>query len=192
MAHCTATAASWTAHARWRRPTGGGNGLPVDVVGAVARDIHAGDVRLDLRAGGRLEVAALVHRERRGERAGVRDVADGDEEAVDVAGGFFAGDQVLQADAGDGVLFEAEDFFDARVHDELDLRIVLGAFQHDLRGAELIPAVNQGYTAAKTCEKVRFFHRRITATDHHDFLTAVEKTVTGGATADASTHKGLL
>ena len=70
---------SRTAHA------GGGDRLAVDVVGAVARDVDAGDVRLNLRAVHGFEVAVLVDLERRREGLRVRHVADRDENPLTAA-----------------------------------------------------------------------------------------------------------
>ena len=60
----------------------GRDGLAVNVVGAVARNINPRDVGLHLRAGLRSEIAALIDVEWRSEGTGVRNVADGDEDAL--------------------------------------------------------------------------------------------------------------
>jgi hypothetical protein len=60
---------------------GGGHSLPVNMVGAVARDINAGHLDSDLRTVYRPKITVLIDIERGGKWRGVRYVANGDEDA---------------------------------------------------------------------------------------------------------------
>src|SRR6185295_10400108 len=76
------------------------DGLPVDMVGDVARCEDALDVRAR-RAGLDREVAVLVHVEDPAEQLRVGRVPDRDEEAVRLLDAFLARQRVAQARAGD-------------------------------------------------------------------------------------------
>ncbi len=52
--------------------------------------------------------------------------------------------------------------------------------------------MNQRHLAAEAGQEVGFFHGRIAAAHHHDFLAAEEKAVAGGAGAHAVANQFLL
>src|SRR6185436_498995 len=120
---------------------GGGDGLAVDVVDGVA----AGEDALDVRDGGIVvrsdDVAALVELELPRVHLRVRRVADGDEEPLGGEVGDFVRLQVAQLQRGDAAFLRADDFVDGGVVAELDLRIGESPLLHDLRGAQLLAAV---------------------------------------------------
>src|SRR5579871_3861225 len=119
-------------------------------------------------------------------------MTDGDEKTIYVADPGTAALAVAQLDACNHLSMNVVDLFDERVHQKSDLRIVLGALQHDFRGAELFPAMHNRDFLAKSGEEIRFFHCGIAAPDHHDLLAPIKEPITGCAGADAVPDQLLL
>src|SRR5258708_1954047 len=90
------------------------------------------------------------------------------------------------------VVADVVDILDHSVSQHTDLGIVAGALQHDFGSAKLLAAVDQRHLFAETGQKIRLFHGRISATDDHDLLAAIEEAVAGGAGADAMADELLL
>ena len=153
---------------------GGGDGLAIDVVGAVARDINAGNVGLHLGTGDGLDVAALVHCDRGRERAGVWHMADGDKDALDGQHGLGAGLDVFHLEAADGALFHAEHLDGDAVPDHLDFFVGDGAVRHDLGCAQRITAVDKINFAGEAREEEGLFGCAVAAAEHGDLHLAVE------------------
>src|SRR5699024_4667056 len=138
---------------------GGGDGLPVDVVGDVAGGEYAGDA-----GGGGLAVqaafdavVAVVHVELAGEDVGVGLVADGDEHAVqvDVPGAAVQGG--FEPHAGDaGVV--AFHFIEHVVPHDLDVVLGQQFVLHDLFGAQFVAAVHQHHLFGDVGKVQGFFH----------------------------------
>ena len=63
------------------------------------------------------------------------------------------------------------DIFDDRVGEELDLRVLLGPFQHDLGSAKAAAAMNKRDLGGEASEERGFLHGGIAAADHHDFFS---------------------
>ncbi len=168
---------------------GGGDGLPVDVI----LDVAGGEDTRDVRRGGaglRDEVPVLVVIELVDEERCGRIVADRDEDAVGGHVPHLVGHRVAQAHALDRLL--AEEVVDDRVRDELDLRVVACALEHDRRGAELVATVDKRHLRRVAGEERRLFHRRVAAADDDELLVAEERAVAGRARRDAAALEALL
>src|ERR1700754_4864753 len=168
---------------------GGGDRLPVGAVDEVtggedAREPGAGGGSLDLDVAGLIGVDLTPHEL----AAGV--VADRDEHAGHLEDGLLSGVRVAQLQTRDAAL--AENFDDLGVGAPVNLRLVLGALQHDAGGAELVAAVHDRDRAAEAGEEEGLLHRRVAAADDGDVLVAEEEAVTGGTGADATTQEELL
>src|SRR5689334_6330750 len=89
------------------------------------------------------------------------------------------------ADAHPGDLSErrVEHLLDDVTPHHLDLRVLLNATLHGLRGAKLVPTVDQCDPTAQAGEVARLLHRGIAATDDDDVLIAKERAITHGASA---------
>ena len=98
----------------------------------------------------------------------------------------------MEADAGDGFFFYAQDFFDSGIGEELDFGVSNGAIEHDARGAEVLAAVDESDFGGKAGEEEGFFHGGVAAADDGDFLIAEEEAVAGGAGADAVSDESLF
>ena len=105
---------------------------------------------------------------------------------------LVTGGAIFQAEAFDVLVFDAEDFFDGGVGDELDLRVGHGAVEHDLRGAEVFSPVDDGDLGGEAREEESFFHGGVAAADDGDLFTGGEEAVAGGAGGDAVADEGLL
>ncbi|MNM90844.1 hypothetical protein D3C81_1031220 [compost metagenome] len=66
------------------------------------------------------------------------------------------------------------------------------AVLHNLRGAQLLTAVNQSHLGRKPSQEARFFERRIPASNDNNFFAAEEESITGCACADSASHIVLL
>jgi hypothetical protein len=174
---------------------GGGDGLAVAAVLDVAAGEDAGD---DFAVEGGEDVvlgedvAVVVEVEHALEGEGVGDVADAEEHEADGKDVLFAGGSVLEAEALDVLLLDAEDLFDGGVGDELDVGVGHGAFEHDLRGTEVFAAVDDGDLGGEAGEEERLFHGGVAAADDGDLFAGGEEAVAGGAGADAVADEGLL
>ena len=67
-----------------------------------------------------------------------------------------------------------------------------GAVEHDLAGAEVFGAVDEGDFGGKASEEESLFHGGVAAADDCDLLAGGEEAVAGGAGADAVADEGLL
>ena len=168
---------------------GGGDRLAVVVVDQVAAREDTGQVG----PGGRRvheHVALVVETHLTRQQLRARVVADRDEQPgrVELAG--LAGLGVAQGDPGDLVV--AVDLGDLGVPGELDLRVGEGALLHDLGGAELAAAVDQGDLGAEAGQEGRLLDRGVATTDDGDVLLAEEEAVAGRAPADAVAGEPVL
>ena len=74
---------------------------------------------------------------------------------------------------------------DGRIPDRLDLGIGERAVGHDLRGAQLVAAVDEVDLRGEAREEGRLLGRGIAAADHADGHVAVKGAVAGGARGEA-------
>src|SRR5713226_1564699 len=70
--------------------------------------------------------------------------------------------------------------------------MLVSTFEHDLGGAEIFAAVNEGYLGGKASEKQGFLHGGISAANDHDFFSREEESVTRGTGRNAVADKLLL
>src|SRR6185437_12902845 len=168
----------------------GCNRLPVDAILHISRVEHAVNIRA--RASGREQIAIRIEIELPLENLRIRTMTDRNKETIDIAHRRLARREILQANAADDVLFHVENLFNYGVHKKFDFRIRLRTLQHDLRSTKGIVAMHKRDVAAKAREKIRFFHGRIAAADHHDLLVAIEKSVTSRARAYAMANQLLF
>src|SRR5436190_21552743 len=176
-----------------RRAAGAGGGcrLPVARVG----DVAGGEDSFDIGACRRAlddEIADLVHGELVAKQVGVGFVSNGEEHALAGELALGAGRGVAQAQAAHAVLARAEHLEDVAVPRPGDLGIGEGAVLHDLRGAELGAAVDDGHLGCELGEVHGLFHRRVAAADDRDLLAAEEEPVAGGAGRDTVALKQRL
>src|SRR5699024_1407604 len=99
-------------------------------------------------------------------------------------------DRVAERDGLD--LVGTVDADDLAVPREAQLRIGLGTARHDLRGAQLVTAVDEGDGLAEPGEEGGLLDRTVTAADHDDLLILEAAAVAGRAPADALAGEGLL
>src|SRR3954447_25501834 len=166
-----------------------GDRLPVDVVDHVT----AGEDTVDVGACARvldLDVTVVVQLELTGEQLAARVVPDRDEQSGHRHGVRAAVGHVGDLDAGDGAV--AQHVGDLLAEGPADLLVVLGALLHDLRGAELVAAVDDGDALGEAGEEGGLLHRGVTTTDHHDVLVAEEEAVAGGAGRYPAAEQALL
>ena len=104
----------------------------------------------------------------------------------------LAGLHVAQLEAGDFLVVDVVDVFDDGVEQELNLRVLLGALEHDLRGAEGIAAMNDRHLGGEAGEEDGFFHGGVAAADHDDFLAGEKEAVAGRAGGHAVADELLL
>ena len=168
----------------------GRDGLAVGVVDDVAGGEDALAVGLG-RAGLRHQVARLVVVELVEEELGVRVVADGDEQAVRRQLARLVGVEVAQPH-GARLSVLGEHLVDDVRRDELDLLVVAGAVEHDLRGPEVVAPVNQADLGGELRQEDRLLHRRVAAADDHDLLVAEEGRVADRAVRDAAALQRAL
>jgi hypothetical protein len=174
---------------------GGGDGLTVAAVLDVSAGEDAGDDLAveggeDVVAG--LDVAFGVEVKHAFEGDGIGDVADGEEHEGDREHVLFAGDLVFDAEALDVLFLDAEHLFDDGVGEEADVGVSHGAVEHDLGGAELFAAVDEGDLGGEAGEEEGFFHGGVAAADDRDLLARGEEAVAGGAGGDAVADEGLF
>ena len=97
-----------------------------------------------------------------------------------------------QFEAGDFFVVNVVNVFHHSVEQELDLRMLLRALEHDLRGAEGVAAMNDRHFGGEAGEEDRFLHGGIAAADHHDFLSRKEEAVARRARRHAVADQLLL
>src|SRR5690606_4539440 len=79
----------------------------------------------------------------------------------------------------------AVDLVDDGVPGVFDLRVGEDPVLHDLRGPQLVAAVDQGHLVGESGQEGGLLDGRVAAADDGDLLAAVEVAVAGGAGADA-------
>ena len=167
---------------------GRGDGLAVDVILDVAAREHAGYV--GRRAAPRHDVAVRVEIHVAADQAGVGDVPDGDEDAVDGELLDGAGLDVAQHHAGNHAARHVLDLVDHRIELERDLLVGPRLVLHDLRRPECIAPVNDGDVRGELRQERRLLHRRVAAAHHRNRLAPEEVPVAGGACRHAVPHQG--
>jgi len=75
---------------------------------------------------------------------------------------------------------------------ELDLAVLAGAVDHDLRGAELAAPVDDRHRQPEAGEEERLLERGVAAADHDDVLFLEERAVAGRASRHAAALEALL
>ena len=75
---------------------------------------------------------------------------------------------------------------------ELDLRVGERAVLHDLRGPQLVAAVDDRHLVGELGEERGLFDGRVAAADDGDVLAAEEEAVAGGARRQAVAEQALL
>jgi hypothetical protein len=151
----------------------GGDGLAVAAVlnvsaGEDARDDLAVEGSEDVVAGE--DVAFRVDVDQAPEGFGVGDVADGEEHEGDRQDVHLVGDFVFDAESLDVLLLDAEHLLDDGVGEEIDLGMSHGAVEHDLGGAELFAAIDDGDLGGEAGEEEGLFHGSVSAADDGDLL----------------------
>ncbi len=126
------------------------------------------------------------------EGGGVGDVADAEEHRRDRQDVLVARGDVFEAQALDVLVFDAENFFDGGAGEELDVGVGHGAFEHDLRGAESLGAVDERDLGGEAGEEQGLFHGGVAAADDGNLFAGEEEAVAGGAGADAVADERLL
>ena len=161
--------------------------LTVDVVLHVACGEHARDVGAAALAGD--EIAVLVHVQLALEEVGVRRVADRHEHAVHRQLRPLARHGVAQVQPGHFSLGDVVDLFDDGVPEDLDLGMGQRLVLHDLRRAQLVPAVDQRDLGRELRQEDGFLGRGVTAADHRHGPAPVEVPVARGARRHAVSHQ---
>src|SRR5680860_1278477 len=159
---------------------GGGDRLAVDAVDHVADGEDAGQVGLG-RAGLGADVAVLVGVDLVDDDLGFGDVADRDERPFGAEILALAGLGIAQADVVEVAAVATDELLRDERSLELDVALLASPLLHDLRGAELVAAVDNGQLAGGLGDEDRVLHRRVAAADH-DHIFAFEE----GAVADAA------
>src|SRR6185437_9101640 len=88
-----------------------------------------------------------------------------------------SGLQITQAKPRNFFLVYIENVVHHSVGEELDFRMLSGAFNHDLRCAKDVAPVNDSHFAGKSREEQRFFHGGIAAANDRDVFAAEEEAI---------------
>ena len=104
----------------------------------------------------------------------------------------FAGLHIAQLQPGDLLLVVVVHIFDHGIEQELNFLVVLRAFQHDLRSAEAVAAMNDRHLRGEARQEKRFLHGRIPAANHDNFFSGEKESVAGSARRNAVTDQLLL
>ena len=99
---------------------------------------------------------------------------------------------MLRRRATEGSALLGDELLDLVRGEPLDVRDRPGPFEHDLRGAELVPAVDDFDVLGELGQEDRLLHRRVAAADDRRRDVAEEGGVAGRAVADASAGEGVL
>src|SRR5690242_15662757 len=173
---------------------GGGDRLPVDVIGDVAGREHAahrGGRGIAFQPAVYLDIA-VAHVELAFENAGVGRMADRDEHAGDRDVALAAVGGADEAQSGDAGIV-AQHFVDGVVPHQFDLAGV-GLLEQfvlqDFFSAQLVAPVHQRDLAADVGKVQRFLDRSVAAADHRDVLVAEEEAVAGRARRHAFALEG--
>ncbi len=167
----------------------GRNGLAIRRVRHIATRVNAFDGCLR-RTRFHFDVARIVEVELVNEQAGIRLVADRDEDGFDVDVSFAAVVDVREANPRHVVF--ADDFFDFTIPRKIDQLMVHCALGHDLAGPQLLASMNHRDLGRKPGEEERFFHRGVAAADDRHRLIAKQCAVAGRARRHAVVHQPLF
>src|SRR5947209_19701856 len=99
---------------------------------------------------------------------------------------------VAKLEAADLFLLHVVDVLHHRVGKELDFLVLACAVQHDFGGAEVVAAMNECDLTGETCQKKSFFHGRVAAADHRDWLVTEKEAAQGCAATDLIISNSLL
>ena len=89
----------------------------------------------------------------------------------------------------------SEHLFQGVVQLQFDLAggdFLMQLVDQDGLGLEFVTAVHQRHLAGNVGQVQRFFHGRVAAAHHTDFLAAVKEAIAGGAAGDAASHEGAF
>ena len=106
-------------------------------------------------------------------------MTDGDEHTGDVEPAHLTGDGVAHQRTLELVV--ADEIVDRRVPADLDLRVAVGPFLHDLRGPQLVATHEHGDLGGELGEERGLFDGRVATAHDSDLLTAEEEPVARGA-----------
>src|SRR5688572_5965001 len=169
----------------------GGHGLAVDAVGEIARGEHAGQLRprgapLDEHVALVVEVELVRHEVR------VRLVADRHERAGHRQVPGRAVLRVLEHRVPERTVLARLEALHHVGGDEIDVLRAACAVEHDRRGAELRPPVDDADLPGELGQEGRVLHGRVAATDHDRVGVAEEGGVTGRAVRHTARRQLLL
>ncbi len=129
------------------------------------------------------DIAFLVHIDLALEDGSIWFVPNGDKDALNGQGMFFAGFQIAQPQPIDCLI--SRHLFDGCIPDETNLGMLESAFLHNLAGAQAIAAMNDGDVRGIFCQEERLFHSGIAAANHCQVFAFEEEAIAGGTGADA-------
>src|SRR5262245_19213932 len=138
----------------------GGDRLAVGVVDQVADREDAREVGLGRGLLG-YHIALVVEVDLTLDQLRFRDVPDGDEGAADLELLLLPGLGVLELELADLAVLARDELLRHVGSQELDVVALAGPLLHDLRGAELRPAVDDGEPVGVLGDEDRVLHRRI-------------------------------
>ena len=159
--------------------------LAVGVVDDVADGEDAAEVGPG-RAGLGDDVAVLVGLDLAGDDLRARHMADRDEGAGRLDLLLVAGLGVAQADLGQFAVLAGDELLRHERRLEVDVVLLDGAVAHDLRGAELVAAVDDRQLVGELGDEDRVLHRRVAAADHDHPVAFEEGAVADPAGGDAA------
>src|SRR5712692_5734851 len=120
------------------------------------------------------QITDFIHLELTPKELGIGRMADTDENSVARFESLLARADVLQLHARHLALGRIEHVADTRVPDELDLLVTQKPVLHDLGSAHFVPAMDDVHRTRVAGQMKCFFGRRVTASYHHQLLTAKE------------------
>src|SRR5258706_13370451 len=106
--------------------------------------------------------------------------------------GLLARLQVAQLERGDFLLVNIHHFIDDRMVKELDVFVTACSIQHDLAGAKVVGAMDDGDFAGESGKKECLFHGGVAAANHSDRLSAEEEAIARGARGDTMSDECLF
>jgi hypothetical protein len=123
-------------------------------------------------------------------RVGV--VADTQEQRTRREVGHYSGFDITQLKARNFVVCGVVDILDNRIGKKMNLGVLLCPFEHDLRGAKVLAAMNERNLCREASQEDRLFHGRVSAPDDDDFFAREKKSVAGRARRNAMANELLL
>ena len=170
-----------------------GDGLPVNLVGAVAGSIDA----RNRCAGASIlsdQIALVIGFKRVDEWFRRRIVADGDKEPGSGDLGDHVGLDILDPGAFDPGhhAFPTDNFLHDAVPDDIDFLMAEQALLQDLLGAQCVAAMDQRDPGGNIRQIEGFLDSGIATTDDDDILVPEEEPVAGGACGNTFSAKGLF